>query len=276
MVCVRYRPRQPRASPVWQVLHDHTAHLPGLSPDAAGALADWQIAKLQNWRHSGFSLDAGEAPVAADDAVGRRRLAEYLLRAPFSLEKITYNSANGSVLYRSDRHWRTKRNFEVFSAANFISALLAQIPPKGVPLVRYYGWYSNKSRDLRAAASVNATAPAGSVPTALPPPPRRRRTAWRELIKQVRGVDPLKCPLCSGLLRPIAVVETAAEIHAVLAPLGLSRSHDRPFAHGPPVPEVTVLVAADSGTAYPVDPPPIASRLPYPRPRDDRCATGRK
>ncbi|MBI4622208.1 MAG: hypothetical protein HY736_03170 [Verrucomicrobia bacterium] len=100
-------------------------------------------------------------------------------------------------------------------------------------------------------------------------------------------MDPLKCPLCSGLLRPIAVVETAAEIHAVLAPLGLilpvrctqtGRSHDRPYAHGPPVPEGTVLVAADSlsactaqagGAAYPVDPPPFESRLPYPRPRDE-------
>jgi hypothetical protein len=41
------------------------------------------------WRHRGFSVDAGEAPPAADDASGRRRLAEYLLRAPFSLEKIT-------------------------------------------------------------------------------------------------------------------------------------------------------------------------------------------
>jgi hypothetical protein len=39
MVCVRYRPRQPRASPVWQVLHDHAAKVPGLSPEAAGAIA---------------------------------------------------------------------------------------------------------------------------------------------------------------------------------------------------------------------------------------------
>ena len=251
----------------WEELRELWRHALLHRLRAAGALADWQIAKLQNWRHSGFSLDAGEAPIAADDAGGRRRLAEYLLRAPFSLEKITYNADAGSVLYRSERHWRTKRNFEVFSADNFIAALLAQIPPKGVPLVRYYGWYSNKSRGLRAAASVNATA--GSVPTALPPPPRRRRARWRELIKRVWGADPLKCPLCSGLLRPSAVVKTAAEIHAVLAPLGLSRSHDRPFALGPPIAEVTVLVAADSGAAYPVDPPPFESRLPYPRPRDE-------
>ncbi len=86
--------------------------------------------------------------------------------------------------------------------------------------------------------------------------------------KPYEQTDPLKCPLCSGLLRPIAVVETATEIDAVLTPLGLGRSHDRPFAHGPPVPEFTVLVAADSGTAYPIDPPPFESRLPYPQPRD--------
>ena len=38
---------------------------------------------------------------------------------------------------------------------------------------------------------------------------------------------------------------------------------------GSALPEVTTLVAADSGTGYPVDPPQIASRLPYPRPRDE-------
>jgi len=86
----------------------------------------------------------------------RCRLAEYLLRAPFSLEKITYNAKAGSVLYRSDRHWRTKRNFEVFSASQFIAALLDQVPPKGVPQVRYYGWYSNKSRGLRQRTASTA------------------------------------------------------------------------------------------------------------------------
>ena len=254
----------------WQELRELWRHALLRRLRAAGALQDWHIARLQNWRNSGFTLDAGEAPIAADDTAGRRRLAEYLLRAPFSLEKITYNADTASVLYRSERHWRTQRNFEVFSAKEFVAALLAQIPLKGSPQVRYYGWYSNKRRGLRAAAAaVNAPTAAGPPPIALPPPPRRRRTAWRELVKQVWGADPLKCPLCSGLLRPIAVVETATEINAVLTPLGLGRSHDRPFAHGPPVPEVAVLVSAYSGTAYPVDPPSLESRLPYPRPRDE-------
>jgi hypothetical protein len=181
------------------------------------------------------------------------------------LEKITYNPEAGSVLYRSERHWRTKRNFEVFSASQFIAALLDQMPPKGVPQVRYYGWYSNRSRGLRQRT---ASAAAGKIH---PPParPRRRRTAWRDLIKQVWGADPLKCPLCSGLLRPIAVVETKAEILAVLVPLGLARPHERPFALGPPRPEVAVLVDAASGELHALDPPGFPPGLPYPQPRDE-------
>lgn len=126
---------------------------------------------LLSWHHGGFTLDAGPAPLPAHDRAGRRRLAEYLLRAPFSLEKLTYNPASGHVLYRSEHPWRTKRNFEVFRAHDFIAALLAQVPPKGVPSVRYYGWYSNKSRGLRR----EATAASATTPAEPKVPARRRR-----------------------------------------------------------------------------------------------------
>jgi hypothetical protein len=59
--------------------------------------------QLLGWKHSGFSLDAGEKPVASHDIEGRRRLAKYLLRAPFSPEKITWNKTAGKVIYRSGR-----------------------------------------------------------------------------------------------------------------------------------------------------------------------------
>ena len=213
---------------------------------------------------------------------------------PLSLEKITYNPATASVLYRSTPHWRTRRNFEVWTAPNFISTLLAHLPAKGSPQVRYYGWYSNKSRGLRAAAHASALAAAQASasatttdPTAAPttpptanartanahtanahtanahttdaptanapvvpfgapnpPPRRRRRIAWRELIKHVWGVDPLKCPLCPGQLRPIAVVKKTTEIATLLAALNLPRTHQHPWAHGPPAPTGTVVVDA--------------------------------
>ena len=97
------------------------------------------------WKHSGFNIDGGgEKPVAPHDASGRKRLAEYLLRSPFSLQKITWNPETQTVIYRSKPHWRTKRNFEIFKAADFLAAVIDHIPPKGQQTVRYY------QEDIRA------------------------------------------------------------------------------------------------------------------------------
>jgi hypothetical protein len=73
-------------------------------------------------------------------------LAEYLLRHPFALQKITWNATTKTVIYRSKRHHTTKRNFEIFKAPYFIAASLLHLPPKGQQTVRYYGLYSNKCR----------------------------------------------------------------------------------------------------------------------------------
>ena len=72
-------------------------------------ISEKKARQLPGWKHSGFSLDAGEKHVASDDVEGRRRLAEYLLRAPFSLEKITWKKETSTVIYRSKRSWNTKR-----------------------------------------------------------------------------------------------------------------------------------------------------------------------
>ncbi len=139
-------------------------------------------------------------PVASHDVDGRRRLAEYLLRAPFSLEKITWNETTRTVLYRSKRNWRTKRNFEVFSASDFLAAAIEHIPPKNQQTIRYYGLYSNKRRGMDAKAgrpqpklvpSGAPLPPPSGQPTllVLPPPDpksgRALRPLWRELIIQI-------------------------------------------------------------------------------------------
>jgi len=128
---------------------------------AAGALADWQVAKLKSWRHSGFSIDAGEAPLAADDAAGRRRLAEYLLRAPFSLDKITYNADSGSVLYRSERTGAP-------SATSKSSPPLSSSP---------HCWPRSRPRASRKSATTAGTAIAAAVcASKTPPAPAGRLT----------------------------------------------------------------------------------------------------
>lgn len=70
-------------------------------------------------------------------------------------------------------------------------------------------------------------------------------------------------------MQPIAVVEARAEIAASLAPLGLARPHERPFALGPPRPEVNVLIDAATGACHALDPPVFPPGLPYSQPRDE-------
>lgn len=56
------------------------------------------------WRHNGFSGHNGER-VRSSDAEGRKKLAQYMLRAPLSLEKMTCLAETGMVLYRPPRQW---------------------------------------------------------------------------------------------------------------------------------------------------------------------------
>jgi hypothetical protein len=88
------------------------------------------IRTLIGWRHSGFSLH-NEVRIGPHDADGRRAVAEYILRSPFSLEKMRYQPRNGTVIYHSKMHPVLKRNFEVFSACDWLAALTAHIPNAG-------------------------------------------------------------------------------------------------------------------------------------------------
>ena len=148
--------------------------------------------------------------------------SQYLLRAPFSLEKITWNESTGKVVYRSKRSWHTKRNFQIFEAVDFLAATVEHIPPKGQQMVKYYGLYSNKSRGMAAKTGrkrpemAKAKRPEGAAITPpgtlfiLPAPEPRSgralRPLWRDLIMRVWGKDPHKCPCCPGTMSRAAAV----------------------------------------------------------------------
>ena len=105
-----------------------------------GKIADDFIQKLMNWRHSGFSVYAGNR-IARDDKVGQEALAHYIMRNAFSKVKITYIEDTGQGLYRSDMtHGKNKKNFELLPAEESIARVTQHIPEKGFQMVRYYGW----------------------------------------------------------------------------------------------------------------------------------------
>ena len=122
------------------------------------------------------------------------------MRNPFSVEEMTLEFPTDMVIYRSRLNAKINRNFEVFTATDFLAAITQHIPDKGAQMVRYYGWYSNKMRGVRH---------------------RRRalhvRTLWR------RGPNP-GLRECANRLRPILVQAGRPESGTGLLWPGLPRT----------------------------------------------------
>ena len=198
-----------------------------------------RLADLLSWKHSGFNIhDGGEKPVPAHDTEGRKRLAEYLLRHPFSLQKITWNATTQTVIYRSKRHHTTKRNFEIFKTPAFIAAVIDHLPPKGKQTVRYYGLYSNKTRGRQSLIPDRIVRPPQSSPDLkspisnlqseillVPAPPKQSaksmRPLWRDMILKVWGADPLQCPCCKAPMKLAGAVKRPEQIEFFLRLHGL-------------------------------------------------------
>jgi hypothetical protein len=200
------------------------------------------VEQMRSWEHSGFGFDQS-VHLPAGDREGIERLMQYMVRCPFSLSRLVKVTDEGTVVYRSEKqHCRpfpdtksttlrqgTKRNFQILPALDFIAEFTQHIPPKGSHLVRYYGWYSNKARGVRAKAAAAAQKEALSSPD----PPRRASPTWAMLIQKVYEVDPLTCPDCGGTMKVIAFIDPPQEevIEKILRHCGL---WDEPSERGPP------------------------------------------
>jgi len=189
--------------------------------------------RMLGWRYSGFSVH-NQVRVAADDAEGRKKLAAYMLRAPMSLAKMSYDAASGTVIYRSKMHLGLKRNFQVMSGAQWLELLCKHIPERYEQLVRYCGWYSSRSRGARAAKGVPAATISSGATEALSEFATKAKAAWARLIRKVYESDPLECPKCKGPMHVIALIEDPAVVRAILTHLGCWQP--TALERAPPVP----------------------------------------
>jgi hypothetical protein len=71
-------------------------------------------------------------------------------------------------------------------------------------MVRYYGYYSNKSRGMRRQAGKQDDVPA-LIDSDLSAKEFRRN--WARLIQKIYAVNPLICPKCQGEMKVISVIE---------------------------------------------------------------------
>ena len=195
---------------------------------------------LRGWVHSGFNVHRSRR-VLPDERDDIERLAQYIIRNPFAVEKMQVGAPNlanpdGSVIYHSGLNPKIQRNFEVFTPCDFIAAITQHIPDKSFQLVRYYGWYSNKmrgQRDKRAAEEAKATGLAVQIIDVSEHKQRRIPSAkWRELINppsprlrrtfgKVWEADPLLCPKCQKEMRIVALIDDRDIIERILRHLGL-------------------------------------------------------
>jgi hypothetical protein len=210
-----------------------------------GKINDDIINKLMSWRHSGFSVHNGSR-VARDDEEGKEAISQYIIRNTFSLEKLTYNQETNTVIYQSKMtSGKNKRNFQIYTAEEFIAAITQHIPEKSFQMVRYYGWYSNKSRGLRKKQGI--LKPGGQLEQVLVnieiidvsdyQPPRMPSKKWRECIKKIYEVDPLCCPKCGGEMKIISFINEFLIIRQILEHLGLwvqKPSRDPPSRNSSP------------------------------------------
>ena len=201
---------------------------------ANDAISEELCAKMLGWRHCGGFSAHNQVRVATEDREGRMKLAGYMIRAPMSLEKMTYDAATGTVIYRSKMHLGLKRNFQVMPGAQWLELLCKHIPDRHEHLVRYVGWYSNRARGERAKA-LKAQQPAKTSPApeaAVSEFATRAKATWARLIRKVYEADPLVCPKCKGPMRVIALIDDPTVVRRILEHLG--RWAPEPAERGPP------------------------------------------
>jgi hypothetical protein len=233
---------------------------------AAGKIEQQTVDEMRTWPHSGFSVD-NSVYLPPGDTAALQRLAQYILRCPFSLARVVRLTGDGSVIYRAEQQQcrrfpgpasadlrsGPKRNFQIFSALDFLAEVTQHVPDKGEHLVRYYGWYSYRQRGIRAKGSgsfsghtqtdngptndngqkrcltpsdaavhLDRSALAAQQTHASGPRPGSVST-WAMLIKRVYEVDPLECPHCGGQMKIVSFIERSQQevIERILRHCGL-------------------------------------------------------
>ncbi len=195
------------------------------------------VDKLLSWKNSGFSIH-NQVKIQSHDSHGRDSLAQYILRSPFSQQKMTYREDTQTVLYRSKMNPNLKRNFALFPVLDWIAEITTHIPNKREQLVRYYGAYSNVSRGKRKKEKVEEEL---TEVTEVPAPPvsKELKKRWSYFIQKVYETDPLVCPKCSGEMKIISFIDRGAVIKKILQHLGLWEESHAPPDRGPPEKQIT-------------------------------------
>jgi len=170
------------------------------------------IKQILSQEHSGFSVWLGEP---FRDESSAKFLARYIERAPFSLEKLSFE--NDKVLYSTD-----DETLE-FDPLEFLALLSAQIPVPYESLTRYFGHYSCRARGERKKKLLlhdsDDIAQADESLNEISTP----SSWWAYCMKKIYEFDPLLCPKCSESMRILSFITDPHQALKIMDSLGLPR-----------------------------------------------------
>lgn len=185
-----------------------------------GLITDRVIELILSWHHSGFNVYCTDR-IYPRYTQSMENIARYIIRASFSVERLSYISEASKVIYKSKKGSETKE----FDAIDFIASLASHIPNKNEQMVRYMGYYSNvcRGRRKKEGACESDFVIENDEYT------KGANKSWSRLIKKIYEVDPLTCPKCGGQMRIIAFIEDYKIIRKILDYLGIYEfKRDRP------------------------------------------------
>ena len=178
----------------------------------------------------GFDVHAG-VRVSADDRKGLERLCRYLMRPPFSRERLTLQD-DGNIQLRLKRPWSDGTTHMVFEPLDFLAKLAALVPPPRAHLVRYSGVFAPnaKLRPLVVQKPPDDERPCGhggdGDDSAAP---NSRRATWAQLMSRVFEIDVLECPKCKSRMQRISIITEPDVIRAILTSVGMPADSPRPY-----------------------------------------------
>ena len=180
---------------------------------------------------NGFDVHAG-VRVFAHDRKGLERLCRYLLRPPFSRERLT-RRPDGNVQLRLKRAFRCGTTHMVFEPLDFLSKLAALVPPPRAHLVRYSGVFAPnaKLRPLVVPQPQDDVQPCchdgeGEKDSASL---FSRRASWAQLMARVFEIDVLECPKCKSRMQRISIITEPSVIRAILNSVGMPADSPRSY-----------------------------------------------
>jgi hypothetical protein len=201
----------------------------------------------------GFSLHAATC-IPASDRTALERLCRYIFRPPLANDRLSLTS-EGLVVLKLPRAFRDGTRYLLFKPLVFLERLAALVPRPHINLTTYHGVLAPASSlrpqivPYQDPGKEQSEEPSCSLRDLIDHSDSQEQTRqrcehpryypWAELLLRMFGIDALRCHLCGGRRKLIALIEDAAIIQKILVHLGLP--HEPPPiapARAPPQPRL--------------------------------------